>query len=649
MLQALLEYACFAPAGLESPASEAAKTRTFTAFWASGTPRVGEAGGRGWAAWAAETMDGAETASSFQPPLPHADDEELPPPPPPLPPPPLPPPPPLSPRGEEGPGGWSGWEEPPPPEEQSEREDEGRDDALFEPFVRAAVEEEEQAPRTHGEAAEGEGEREDEATERREVDMQAVDEQEEEEAEPTRAEAEEEEEPEETEAELLARLGLKLDEGLKGLGNQMTQQTFTRWVALEEARDREQWAPLRPGAGDGGDDEAAAALEREIDFDDVRDGLFSLPSVALRCAAAARCLALLRVPSAGASLPAWASAHPFLRSCVLSWAETPVAAAPLEALFAHPPPVPAWLAPDASAVASTAATAPVGAPEALWAHGTTERYRFVETLLTALLTAFPSHPLFLDASLAHAMRHPAAETTTTSTSSADPTDATAAAAPTATAATTALRYHALPGAAALNPQPPCAAASSSAAAAAVKATLAAHQGQPTLWTAYAWTEALRGKTASARRVLETVLAAVPTLSVAARRQAPVAWLAYAELELSVDAEDASGRAIHLLCGLVERGPFAPPPPPLKRTKGAVAAAAAADRSIDPRRLQTCRAAMQALLEAELRDAGGATPRTERGVAVVAAAALFAFLTVGVDAADAVYAQVSLLFRWPFGA
>jgi hypothetical protein len=59
--------------------------------------------------------------------------------------------------------------------------------------------------------------------------------------------------------------------------------------------------------------------------------------------------------------------------------------------------------------------------------------------------------------------------------------------------------------------------------------------------------------------------------------------------------------------------------------------------------------MQALLEAELRDAGGATPRTERGVAVVAAAALFAVLTVGVDAADAVYAQVSLLFRRPFGA
>jgi hypothetical protein len=557
-------------------------------------------------------------------------------------PPPLPP---LSPRGDEEAGGWSGWEEPPPPEEQSEHHDEARDDALFEPFVRAAVEEEEQKPRTHSELAEGE--REDEATERREVEMEAVDEQEEGEVEPTASE-----ETEETEAELLARLGLKLDEGLKGLGNQMTQQTFTRWVALEEARDREQWAPLRPRAVGGSDDEeAAAALEREIHFDDVRDGLFSLPSTALRCAAAARCLALLRVPSTGSYLPAWASAHPFLRSCVLSWAETPVAAASLETLFAHPPPVPAWLAPDASAVASTAAT-PTGAPEALWAHGTTQRYQFVQTLLTALLTAFPSHAPFLDALLAHALRHPAAETSTPSCSAHLTDSAVAATAPTTTvAAAAAPRYHALPGTP-LNPQPPCAAASS-AAVAAVKATLAAHQGQPTLWTAYAWTEALKGRLASARRVLDTVLAAVPTLSVAARRQAPVAWLAYAELELSVDNEDASGRAIHLLCGLAEGGPFAPPPPPLKRTKSAAAYKSriddAVDRSIDSPRLQTCRAALQALLEAELRDAGGAPPRTERGVAVVAAAALFAFLTVGVDAADAVYAQVSLLFPVVFKA
>jgi hypothetical protein len=315
-----------------------------------------------------------------------------------------------------------------------------------------------------------------------------------------------------------------------------------------------------------------------------------------------RCLALLRVPSTNTVLPACASSHPFLRSCVQPWAETPLAAASLESLFAQPPPAPAWLTPDARCATH-------GAPEALWAQGACGRHRFVEALLAALLSAFPLQPLFLDAALAHALRCPPAE----------PTE------PAAAAASGSMRYQALPGEP-LNPRPVCAPASA-AAAAAVKRTLAAHAQQPALWTAFAATEALRGKVSSARRVLDTVLTAAPTLPNDARRHVPVAWLSYAELELSVDATDAGGRALHLLCGLASGEAFTPPPPPPppKRAKkppqpgddAAAAAAAAAPPPVDPERLQAARLALQALLEAELRSAGGNTPRSERGVAVVA--------------------------------
>lgn len=52
---------------------------------------------------------------------------------------------------------------------------------------------------------------------------------------------------EEDDAALMAKLGLKLDEGLKGLGNEMTEAVQEQWLQLEESREAEQWMPIRIG------------------------------------------------------------------------------------------------------------------------------------------------------------------------------------------------------------------------------------------------------------------------------------------------------------------------------------------------------------------------------------------------------------------
>lgn len=88
----------------------------------------------------------------------------------------------------------------------------------------------------------------------------------------------------ETEEELMARLGLKLEEELAQLDadRALDSRLARRWASRERARDRDLWRPLRGGGGSGGAAEPAdpdamdAAAGRAVEFEDLEEFVFSL-------------------------------------------------------------------------------------------------------------------------------------------------------------------------------------------------------------------------------------------------------------------------------------------------------------------------------------------------------------------------------------
>ena len=86
-------------------------------------------------------------------------------------------------------------------------------------------------------------------------------------------------EEEETEQELMARLGLKLEEELAQLDadKALDARLAQKWGARECARDKDQWQPLRSMPEPDADrDSAYGGAERALDFEDINDFVFSL-------------------------------------------------------------------------------------------------------------------------------------------------------------------------------------------------------------------------------------------------------------------------------------------------------------------------------------------------------------------------------------
>jgi hypothetical protein len=82
---------------------------------------------------------------------------------------------------------------------------------------------------------------------------------------------------EESEEQLMAQLGLKLEEQLAQLDadKALDSRLARRWGAQESARDRDQWQPLR-SMPEADPDGADAGGGRVLEFEDIDDFLFTL-------------------------------------------------------------------------------------------------------------------------------------------------------------------------------------------------------------------------------------------------------------------------------------------------------------------------------------------------------------------------------------
>ncbi|KXZ47710.1 hypothetical protein GPECTOR_33g592 [Gonium pectorale] len=364
-LQALVEFHCFAPAGLDPRAvavggggsglgglggasgrlPAGALLRLFDNFWESGAPRAGEEGARGWAAWyrhehdalwvgkAGPDADGAERRGRERE---DADGGS----------------------GEDGGGGWTGWLELPPlPAEPPP------DLPPLPPEPPAEGQEGADGGGGDGEAAAEEGEV------------------------PPEGEDEGEQEPQLTEEELLAALGLRLDEQLEEMQRQgVPPEILLRWLRTERQRSSADWLPLRPpGAPPSGpSDEAAPEPDphRVVRLDDIRDGIFPLDDPDLRLDLVLAGLALLGVPV-----------------CLPDPPQPPAAAAPAAAAASYLAGSSAAgcsslgflrLLPPAAAIAACQAHLPHAAslspPVVPWCMQHESRRAFVARLLRALVT-----------------------------------------------------------------------------------------------------------------------------------------------------------------------------------------------------------------------------------------------------------------------
>ncbi|EFJ48930.1 hypothetical protein VOLCADRAFT_90249 [Volvox carteri f. nagariensis] len=299
-IQALLEFHCFAPGSLDRAAAAmgggggggggvrlpaGALLRLFDNFWESGAPRVGEESAVGWAKWYRKENDALWVASKTGPLDDVSDGRRV--------------------RGgygdqqrqdEDGEGGggggWTGWMElpplplaPPPPS--------GAAPAQGDDVAAAAG-----GDGGGGDGAEGEG----------------GDEGEDEEAD----EAEEEGAVQElTEEQLLAQLGLKLDEQLEEMQRQgVPPDILSRWLRTERERSARDWQPLRPPPaahgsrtspqreaeaaepGDGGGDDGAVVAQRVVLINEIRDGIFPIEDPDLKMDLILGCLCVLGVPLA---------------------------------------------------------------------------------------------------------------------------------------------------------------------------------------------------------------------------------------------------------------------------------------------------------------------------------------------------------------
>ncbi|KAK9820400.1 hypothetical protein WJX72_009973 [[Myrmecia] bisecta] len=330
----------------------------------------------------------------------------------------------------------------------------------------------------------------------------------------------------ETEEELMARLGMRLEEQMAGLDGAegMRADIAVRWVAEERERDRLHWRPNRAlsaeaagSEGAAGGDEEELAAESRIKFSDIRYSLIALESEPLRLELTCRCLELLGVPlsqppssntQGSIQAAAYVDALPAPLANVLlspSWdvvqspTWSPLGLAAVGGCGSRDADQPgdqaelwdqhvAWLRPEAQQ--------DVDAPAA-WFLAAEERRQFVSSLLTQLIEG-PSrhHQPFCDALLA----------------------VEAACAPAAAANADATVDHN--------------SVQVEHARGTAKRLLAQHRDSLELWGAYARLEGLARQFKAARKVYDTALGSLLAMPQAYAQHAPVFALSYAEMELS---------------------------------------------------------------------------------------------------------------------
>ncbi|DBB01993.1 TPA: hypothetical protein ACH3X1_000578 [Trebouxia sp. C0004] len=528
-IQAALENSCFAPS--IPVGGEGTKAGAFRDFWEAGAPLVGDEGATGWATW--ESKQGLGLHS-------------------------------LVPNGtssggtattprqeEEEKGGWGEWVPLMP-------------GTPMEP--KAAPE-----PETEAEAAA------DEATD------EAIDEQEEGELIEIL--------PEPTDEELLAQLGLELEQQMADLtaSDELPAGIMQQWAEEELRRDRVQWQPRRelPDQATDEEEDRGDDAGEVLEFRDIKGSMLGPLSEQAQLGLVCQCLELL-----GAPLGGWQSSNAAAQQAANNSRDS--LTGPLAQLLLQPgwlmqgsssslhlDPKLTWLAPGAPPNGKD--PGPILAATQPWFQRHPSRQAFLSRTLALLLSGpFSNYLPFCEALLAVEASHLTPD---------------AAKAPAQQA-----------GGESASGQ-----LNVSRAREAAKKLLAEQRGNLGMWAAYAGLESRAGQYKAARKVYDTALSSLPSMQASSSQQhAASLALAYAESELSRGGNEAPMRALHVLAWLGSGGPFMPFKSP---AKGGAASAA-----FTPDMILQARQGFQTQLSQTLSVA--ATSFDATSAAVVSAAALF---------------------------
>ncbi|DBB14987.1 hypothetical protein WJX82_009217 [Trebouxia sp. C0006] len=529
-IQAALENTCFAPS--IPVGGEGAKAGAFRDFWEAGAPLVGDEGATGWTTWESKQGIGLHSPAANGTPAGGTG---------------------ATPRKEEEEkGGWGEWVPLMP-------------DTPMEPQI---------APEPEAEAEAAADEATDEAKEEQEEGelIEVV--------------------PEPTDEELLAQLGLELEQQMADLmaNDELPAGIMQQWAEEELRRDRVQWQPRRqlPDQAvdeeeeDGGDD-AGEGLE----FRDIKGSMLGPLSEQAQLGLVCQCLELL-----GAPLGGWQSSNASSHQDANNSRDS--LSGPLAQLLLQPgwlmqgsssslhlDPKLTWLAPGAPPNGKD--PGPILAATQPWFQRHPSRQAFLVRTLTLLLSGpFPSYQPFCEALLAVEANHV--------TPDADKAPAQQA-----------------------GDESTSGQLSVNRAREAAKKLLTEQRGNLGMWAAYASLESRAGQYKAARKVYDTALSSLPSMQASSSQQhAASLALAYAESELSRGGIEAPLRALHVLAWLGSGGPFIPFKSP---GKGGVASAA-----FSPDMILQARRGFQTKLSQTLSSA--ATSFEATSAAVVSAAALF---------------------------
>ncbi|KAL3135501.1 hypothetical protein ABBQ38_005981 [Trebouxia sp. C0009 RCD-2024] len=254
-IQAALEYACFAPSF--PVGGETTKAVAFRAFWEAGAPLVGDEGAQGWAAWEASQGVTLQTPTNTGAVPSHggmANDEDA-----------------NARQEKEEKGGWGQWV---PLMPETPRE-----------LKSAPVAEGDEAVAVADEAADKaeEGQEEGELVE-------VV--------------------PEPTDEELLAQLGLQLEQQMADLtaNDELPAGIMQQWAEEELQRDARQWQPRRQLADQDSDEDleqdGSGGAAEAVSFQDIKSSMLGPLSEGPQLQLVCHCLELL-----GAPLGMWQSSN----------------------------------------------------------------------------------------------------------------------------------------------------------------------------------------------------------------------------------------------------------------------------------------------------------------------------------------------------
>ncbi|DBA66769.1 TPA: hypothetical protein ACH3X2_001915 [Trebouxia sp. C0005] len=528
-IQAALENTCFAPS--IPVGGEGAKAGAFRDFWEAGAPLVGDEGATGWATWESKQGMGLHSPAPNGTPAGGTA---------------------TTPRQEnEEKGGWGEWVPLMP-------------DTPMEPKA---------APESEADAEAAADEATDEAKEEQEEGelVEVL--------------------PEPTDEELLAQLGLELEQQMADLtaSDELPAGIMQQWAEEELCRDRVQWQPRRElpnQAMDEKEDRSDDAGE-VLEFRDIKGSMPGPLSEQAQLGLVCQCLELLGAPLGGwqsSNATSHQDANNSRDSLTGSLAQLLLQPGWLmqgSSSSLHLDPKLTWLAPGAPPNCKD--PGPILTATQPWFQRHPSRQAFLSRTLALLLSGpFLSHQPFCEALLAVEASHVTPDADTAPAQQAGDGESF--------------------GQMNVN-----------RAREAAKKLLAEQRGNLGMWAAYASLESRAGQYKAARKVYDTALSSLPSMQTSSSQQhAASLALAYAESELSRGGIEAPMRALHVLAWLGSGGPFTPFKSPSKG--GAATAAFSPDMILQARR------GFQTQLSQTLSSA--ATSFDATSAAVVSAAALF---------------------------